>query len=524
MNKLAIVIGCIVMSATGYAEGGKAQVTAYPLPAIYKPSTVFSLEAGGVPVPVVNYNDKYDYAHFSMSAGTVEMTIELLGNTEVTTYYISPRKLNIAAQPNGHRLHFTLYKDAYLIVKINGLRELVIAADAAEKDKPAASGKGIFNITASTYAADASGKTMTTQALQQAIDDASAYHNGTVYVPAGVYMVGNINLKSNMSLYLEGGAVLLFSGRSEDYAVNARKASQNRNLTWWLYTDSGAHDIKLYGRGTLDGNGKYATEQGKIGNNILAVFHTRHFVLDGLIIRESGTWAVIPTRSRQLVFRNFKLFNRFDMGENDGIDVMESEDVLVRHAIGIALDDPFSTKTWEQHTDLCRNWPGHPLPQKNIVFDDLLSWTYCYAYKIGQGVMQPQTHITFKNCVVYDAAVGIGIHHKWGTAYVDHVLFDNIEIEKLSYKNDDNRVWGIFFMQNGDKKGSGPISNITVRNITIHDMGKSPGKIKGINDARLISNVIFKHILLPAGNRPAANLQEMNMIDTVNCRHIKVIL
>lgn len=523
MNKLAIVIGCIVMSATGYAEGGKAQVTAYPLPAIYKHSTFFLLQAGGVSVPVVNYNDKYDYAHFSMSAGSAELTIELLGNTAVTAYNISPRKLNITAQPAGNRLRFTLSKDAYLIITINGLRELVIAADAMEKDKPAASGKGIFNITAPTYAADASGKTMATRALQQAIDDASAYHNGIVYVPAGVYMAGNINLKSNMRLYLEGGAVLLFSGRAEDYAINARKASQNRNLTWWLYTDSGAHDIKLYGRGTLDGNGKYATEKGKIGNNILAVFHTRHFVLDGLIIRESGTWAVIPTRSKQLVFRNFKLFNRFDMGENDGIDVMESEDVLVQHAIGIALDDPFSTKTWEQHTDLCRNWPGHPLPQKNIVFDDLLSWTYCYAYKIGQGVMQPQTHITFKNCVVYDAAVGIGVHHKWGTAYVDHILFDNIEIEKLSYQNDDNRVWGVFFMQNGDKKGSGPISNITVKNIRLYDMGKSPGKIRGINDTRLIRNVIFKHILIPAFNRTAANLQEMNMTDTVNCRHVKVI-
>src|SRR5687768_16098898 len=120
-NKLAIVIGSIVMSVTGYAEGGKAQVTAYPLPAIYNPSTVFSLEAGGVPVPVVNYTDKYDYACFSMSAGTVELTIELLGNAAVTAYYISPRKLNIAAKPSGNRLRFTLSKDAYLIVKINGL-------------------------------------------------------------------------------------------------------------------------------------------------------------------------------------------------------------------------------------------------------------------------------------------------------------------------------------------------------------------------------------------------------------------
>ena len=524
MNKLALFISFTLLFTKAQAGDGTVRIYAYPLPAVYTASTVFSLQAAGISIPVVSYNDRYDYAHFSMSKGKAEIVITLLAGTEVTGYNISPRKLKIIARAEGNRLVFRMSRDAYLIVKINATRELIIAADAVETNKPASSGKGIFNITAPGYAADGSGKTMATHALQRAIDDASACHNGIVYVPAGIYMVGNINLKSSMSLYLEGGAVLLFSGHAEDYKVNARKASQNRNLTWWIYTDSGAHDIKLYGRGTLDGNGKYATEKGKIGNNILALFYTSHFVLDGLVVRNSGSWALIPTRSSHLIFRNFKLLNRFDMGENDGIDVMESEDVLVQHAIGIALDDPFSTKTWEQNTDLCRNWPGSPRPQKNIVFDDLISWTYCYAYKIGQGVVQPQTNITFKNCVVYDAAVGIGVHHKWGTSYVDHVVFENIEIEKLSYQNDDHRVWAVFLMQNGDKKGSGPVSDIRIENIKIYDIGKSPGKIRGASDVRLIDNVTFKHILPPGLNRPAANLQEMNMADTANCRNIKVIL
>jgi len=104
------------------------------------------------------------------------------------------------------------------------------------------------------------------------------------------------------------------------------------------------------------------------------------------------------------------------------------------------------------------------------------------------------------------------------------VVFDNIEIEKLSYRNDDHRTWAVFFMQNGDKKGSGPISDLTVKNIKIYDIGKSPGKIRGISDARLITNVTFKHILPPGLNRPAASLQEMNMTDTANCRNVKVVL
>jgi hypothetical protein len=519
---LYIVFLFLTLSACAQ-DGNDAKIFAYPMPSVYSASKEFTLQVSGTNIPVVDYNPKYDYVHFSMSKGKAELTITLLQNAEITEYNISPKKLAIPAKKEGNKLTFTLSKDEYLIIKINQVKELVIAADPEEKDKPAPSGKGIFNVSLPAYKADGTGTSLTTPAIQKAIDDASAYHNGIVYIPAGVYNIGNLNLKSNMSLYLEGGAILMFTGKREDYVYKARKASQNRDITWWIYTDSGAHDIKLYGRGTLDGNGKYGTEVGHIGNHILAIMAAHNFMFDGLIVKNSGAWGIIPTRSKDVVFRNIKIFNRFDMGENDGMDVMESENVLVQHGIGIALDDPFSTKTWEQNTDLCRNWPGHPLPQKNIVFDDLLSWTYCYAYKVGQGVMQPQTDITFKNSVCYDAAVAIGIHHKWGTSYVRHVTFDHIDVEKLTHQNDDHRTWEVLYMQNGDKKGSGPISDITIKNINIYDLGKSPGKVKGVSPATEVSNVTFKNInIIPLG-KVATTLQEMNVTDTLNSNHIKVI-
>jgi hypothetical protein len=525
LKRLLYIITAIlaVLPAVTFAvPPGTAKVFSYPLPSIYKASAFFGLEVNGQSIPVTAYNDKYDYAQFSMSGGKADVVITLTEGMEITSYNISPKKLLIPAVKKGNQLFFTLQKDEYLIVKLNKLRELVIAADAEELNKPASEGKGIFNITKAPYHAVSSDRILATSAIQKAIDDASAYGKGVVYVPAGVYPIRNLELKSNVSLYLEGGAVLLFSGKEKEVKISARKASQNRNLTWWIFTDSGAHDIRLYGRGTLDGNGKYTTEKENFGNHILAIMETKRFVLDGPIIRDSGAWAIIPTRSKDLKFLNFKLFNRFDMGENDGIDVMESENVLVRHAIGIALDDPFSTKTWTQNTDLCRNWPGVPKAQKNILFEDLISWTYCYGYKVGQGVMQDQTDIRFKNCVVYDAAVGIGIHHKWGTAAVRRVSFEGIDIEKLSYQNDDHRTWGIFFMQNGDKKGSGPISAIKLNDIRIRDAGKSPGKIRGVNPATRISEISFKNIYMPGKTLPASTLSEMNMTDTANVSGIRI--
>lgn len=494
----------------------------YPIPARYQASKTYSLTVLGLPAPIVNYTDKYDYAHFMMDEEIVDVMLTLQDG-DILSYNISPKKLNVRADAKGNTLHFKIAKGQYLIVKINKTKELVIAADAADVNKPAISGKGIFNVLSKPYAADASGNTLTTQSIQQAINDASQHKNGTVYVPIGIYKVGNIELKSNINFYLEAGAVLLFSGVAKDYTISARKVSQKRDITWWIYTKGGAKNIKLYGKGTLDGNGKIATEKGNIGNHILAIMGAENIEIDGLIIRNSGAWAVIPTRSKNVVLQNIKLFNRFDMGENDGIDVIESQNVKVKHVIGIALDDPFSTKTWEQNTDLCRNWPGKPLAQRNVLFEDCISWTYCYGYKIGQGVMQPQSNITFKDCVVYDAAVGIGIHHKWGTSYVKHVIFNNIDIEKLSYQNDDHRTWAIFFMQNGDKKGSGPISDILVKDVLVRDSGKSPGKIKGVSDTNRISHLTFRNIQMPGSKLPAKSLKEMNMTDVAFAVGVKVL-
>jgi len=525
INRVILVLLAMISTHQIFAiPPGIAKILSYPVPSIYKTSSFFELKVNGVEVPVIDYTDKYDYAQLSMSKGKAEFTLSVKNGDQVAAFNISPKKYSIAGVREGNKLKFTIHKDEYLIVKVNQLRELVIAADAEELNKPSPSGQGVFNVASGPYTVVDSHTELATEAIQKAIDDASAYKGGKgiVYVPAGVYPVRNLKLKSNMSLYLEGGAVLLFSGQEKDFKISARKASQNRNITWWIATDSGAHDIKVFGRGTLDGNGKYSTEKNNLGNHILAIMHTERFELDGPVIRDSGAWAIIPTRSKKLVFQNFKLFNRFDMGENDGIDVMESQNVLVKHAIGIALDDPFSTKTWTQNTDLCRNWPGKPMVQSGVVFKDCISWTYCYGYKIGQGVMQDQRNIVFKNCVVYDAAVGIGIHHKWGTASVENVLFDGIDIERLSYQNDDHRTWAIFFMQNGDKKGSGPITDILVKNVLVRDAGKSPGKIKGVSAAIPVSNLRFKNISMPGIAGPASSLQQVKMTDTMYVNHIQI--
>ncbi|MFS0868495.1 discoidin domain-containing protein [Paenibacillus xylanilyticus] len=499
----------------------------------YASSVNYTLKANGVPVPVVKGFSDYDYAHFSMSDGPVTYELTILNTDKVHEYSISPKKLGIQADKiEGRTITFTTQSDEYLIVMMNNRKtRMVIAADPLETDVPASNGEGTFNIGSAPYHVDSSSSSLTqvsstTAAIQQAIDDASQYGTnkgggvqGTVYVPAGTYYIGNLVLKSNTAIYMEPGATFVSTGRTADYTEHWFKDSMGRPATWWISTAFQSENIRIYGRGTIDGNGqalhddKGSNGKGMI-NNLVVPIDTSHFVMEGIVIRESAGWAVVTVRSDDLTFRNLKLFNSLGMGENDGIDICESQDVVVQNAIGISLDDPFSTKTWKEDTDIASGnvpWPGSPEPVRNVLFEDTIAWTLCYGYKIGQGVMQDQSNIVFRNGVVYKAAVGFAIHHKYGTGTVNDVRFESMDVEDISGKNEDNSAWMTIFTVDGSNNGVGPIRDIHVKDITVRDAGESFAKIKGMEGAD-ITDLTFENVYMPGANEPATTLNEMNFL------------
>jgi Glycosyl hydrolases family 28 len=516
---IVVVTATAFMTATAHAAA-VAPTNLYPKASIYPSSTEFRLTVNGRTVPVQKYPG-YDIAQFAMGTGDATLTVTKINNTAIGAYTISPRKLAIQGSVSGPTLTFTVHDDAYLIVKVDGRPNLVIAIDPTETDRPPSSGNGIFNIGNAPYSV-APGDDYDA-AFQTALDDASAWGStnggqGTVYVRAGVYVVTNLYLRSNVALYLEAGAVLRYSGVRSHYAVLGHKDSQDRDLTWLVSTRYNSSNIRIYGRGILDGNGAASLQAGNLGVHLLVPIYTTGLRVDGITFRESSTWAIIPSRSSDLQFRNIKIFNRFDMGENDGIDVMESRNVTVTHAIGIALDDPFSTKTWSSTLDLLRQVGGNPQKLADVTFDDLVTWTYCYGVKVGQGVVQDQDNITIRNVVVYDAAVALGVHHKYGTAAARTILFENIDVETLSYTNDNNRTWLALWT---DEQGIGPVQGVTVSNVRLRNVGTTPARINGQPGA-LITGVTLNRVFVHDSTTPATTLAQMNVTNVSNAGPIAV--
>lgn len=107
------------------------------------------------------------------------------------------------------------------------------------------------------YGAVSNGKASNTKAIADAIEAASEAGGGTVVIPAGIWLTGPIELKSNIRLHACRGAVVLFDKNPEEYPVFlADYEGQPRIRTVSPIHARGAENIAITGEGIFDGNGQ----------------------------------------------------------------------------------------------------------------------------------------------------------------------------------------------------------------------------------------------------------------------------
>ena len=87
------------------------------------------------------------------------------------------------------------------------------------------------NVNMKLYGADDRGKKLNTELINKTITDLSSDGGGTLYFPAGKYLTGAIKLKSNITIELEAGAVLLFSDNFDDYLPFVASEMDNEKVS-----------------------------------------------------------------------------------------------------------------------------------------------------------------------------------------------------------------------------------------------------------------------------------------------------
>ena len=138
----------------------------------------------------------------------------------------------------------------YKILFIIGLSVIITVSPAYSNDKD-----GWYNIL--KEGGNNVGQ-LTTEAIKNTINKASEAGGGTIYFPAGEYLTGAIELKSNITLHLDAGAVLKFSTDFDHYLpfVKLRWEGTVMNSFSPLIYAYEAENIAIVGRGKIDGQGE----------------------------------------------------------------------------------------------------------------------------------------------------------------------------------------------------------------------------------------------------------------------------
>ena len=155
---------------------------------------------------------------------------------------------------------------------------------------------GTYNVR--HFGAVADGKSNDTEAINRAIDACTIADGGTVFIPSGVYAIGSIHLKSNVTLAIDAGATLNAS-RTTDVALLIAENLEN---------------VKVYGPGTLDGK----------GSNGVNLQHCKNVEIRNLNVYNGGDAAVLMRDCKAVLIDNVNIRT-----DQDGINLSECRNVVV---------------------------------------------------------------------------------------------------------------------------------------------------------------------------------------------------
>src|SRR5438093_9983823 len=103
----------------------------------------------------------------------------------------------------------------------------MVGAGPARAAEPAGLGANVYNVR--DFGAKGDGATLDTRAVQAAIDACTRDRGGVVLVPAGDFVIGTVELKSDVTLRLAARGRLLGSPRPEDYHAGNGVPPSNGN-------------------------------------------------------------------------------------------------------------------------------------------------------------------------------------------------------------------------------------------------------------------------------------------------------
>lgn len=333
------------------------------------------------------------------------------------------------------------------------------------------------------FGAIADGKTLNTSAFAKAIDACEKAGGGTVNIPAGTWLTGPIEMKSNVNLHAEKNALIIFTPDRTQYPIiHSSKNSKGFFVHPPIYGEN-LQNIAISGDGIFDGSGEVwrpvkkskvtaaqwekfismggvLTPDGKtwwpsaeamngdsylrslkdkkdlsekdylpardfLRPRMIVLADCNNVLLDGNTFRNSPMYVMYLQHCTNLTVRNVKVHNEYWAQNSDGIDISASKGVIIYNCTVNAGDDGICMKS-------SGGKGGDNFELENILIANCIVFQSHGGFVIGSNTDGGMRNIFVSDCNFIGSDIGVRVKSNGGRGgVVKDIYVQNIQMKDI---------------------------------------------------------------------------------------------
>jgi len=341
-------------------------------------------------------------------------------------------------------------------------------------------------VSISDFGAINGGQVLCTQAFAQAIDALSKKGGGKVIVPRGIWLTGPITLKSNIEIYTESCAMIVFSTDKSLYPlVETNFEGFNTYRCTSPINGRNLENIAFTGKGVLDGSGdvwravkkekltesqwkKLLASGGLLGENgktwypsqqfingekiaemnvprnlktkaefeqirdflrpvMISLISCKKVLIDGPTFQNSPAWCIHPLLCEDFTMRNTTVRNPWYSQNGDGIDIESCKNSIIHDSNFDVGDDAICIKSGKDKEGRDRG-----IPNENLVVKNCIVYHGHGGVTVGSEMSGGVRNLHVSNCTFIGTDVGLRFKSNRGRGgVVENIYISDIEMMNI---------------------------------------------------------------------------------------------
>lgn len=340
-----------------------------------------------------------------------------------------------------------------------------------------------YTVKITDFGAVADGITLNTKAIAEAVDAVSRHGGGRVIIPRGIWLTGPIIMKSNINLYAEEGALVIFSPDKDLYPLikTSFEGSDTYRCMSPIYGKD-LENIAFTGNGVYDGTGDvwrpvkkekltdsqwkdlvnsggvlsedkkqwYPSESYKQAQEIsdmnipeglktieeyrkirdflrpvmVSLVNCKRVLFDGPVFQNSPAWCLHPLMCEDLTIRNITVRNPWYSQNGDGIDIESCRNAVLCNSNFDVGDDAICIKSGKDADGRKR-----ARPTENLIIKNCIVYHGHGGVTIGSEMSGGVRNVSVSDCTFMGTDVGLRFKTLRGRGgVVENIWFSNIDM------------------------------------------------------------------------------------------------